>query len=167
MFIKIISTKHQTVKETIIKKLILLSLKTKIKIANEKLPVEERVLDWQKYMNHKGKLKYSTGVFLSDVEPFPRLKIMMLCDILMGLYKEMPDKFKYKHISYEYTKYIMKIVDENESIIDIESKLPNVASVEILIESLHNEVSLLRNLISKMTGSFRAFLKSFFASYGK
>lgn len=98
-------------------------------------------------MQHKGKLKYSTGVFLSDVEPFPRLKIMMLCDILMGLYKEIPDKLKYKHISYEYAKYIMKIVDENESIVEIESKLPNVASVELLIESLHNEVSLLRSII--------------------
>jgi hypothetical protein len=100
-------------------------------------------------MKHKGKLKYSTGVFLSDVEPFPRMKIMMLCDILMGLYKVMPDKYKYKHISYEYTKYIMKIVDEHESIIEIESKLPNIASVEQLIETLHNEVSLLRNCISK------------------
>jgi len=116
--------------------------------------VEERVLDWQKYMKHKGKLKYSTGVFLSDVEPFPRLKIMMLCDILMGLYKEIPEKLKYKHISYEYTKYIMKIVDENESIVDIESKLPNVSSVELLLESLHNEVSLIRNIISKIIFNF-------------
>lgn len=114
-------------------------------------------------MQHKGKLKYSTGVFLSDVEPFPRLKIMMLCDILMGLYKEMPDKFKYKHISYEYTKYIMKIVDENESIVDIESKLPNVASVELLIESLHNEVSLIRNLICKIKIDIMScWLKTFF-----
>ena len=76
---------------------------------------------------------------------------MMLCDILMGLYKDLPDKFKYKHISYEYTKYIMKIVDENESIVDIESKLPNVASVELLLEMLHNEVSLLRNIIGKIS----------------
>lgn len=100
-------------------------------------------------MKHKGKLKYTTGQFLVDVEPFPRLKIMMLCDILMGLYKQMPDKFKYKQISYEYSKYIMKLVDENESIIDIESKLTNCASAEILIDNLHNEVSLLRMCISK------------------
>lgn len=110
-------------------------------------------------MKHKGKLKYSTGVFLSDVEPFPRLKIMMLCDILMKLYSEIPDKFKYKHISYEYTKYIMKIVDENESIVDIESKLPNVSSAEHLIESLHNEVSLLRMCISKKySEEFKIFI---------
>ncbi len=117
-------------------------------IANEKLPIEERVLDWNKYMKHKGKLKYSTGIFLADVEPFPRLKIMMLCDILMGLYKQIPEKFKYKHLSYEYTKYIMRIVDENESILDIESKLTNCSSAEQLIQNLHNEVTLLRTCIS-------------------
>ena len=114
-------------------------------------------------MRHKGKLKYTTGVFLTDVEPFPRLKIMMLCDILMGLYKQLPDKFKYKHISYEYTKYIMKIVDEHESIVDIESKLTHCISCEQLIESLHNEVSLLRlcksNINSKLFILFIYFLR--------
>jgi hypothetical protein len=100
-------------------------------------------------MNHKGKLKYTSAVFLTDVEPFPRLKIMMLCDILMGLYKQLPDKFKYKHISYEYTKYIMRIVDEHDSIVDIESKLTHCISCEQLIEALHNEVSLLRMCKSK------------------
>lgn len=116
------------------------------KIENEKLPVEERVLDFQKYMKHKGKLKYSTGKFLIDVEPFPRLKIMMLCDILINELKKIPDTFRYKLLSHEWCKYVMKVVDENESIIDIESKITNVSSAEELIMALHNEVTLIQTL---------------------
>ena len=117
------------------------------RIANEKLPLEDRVLDWNKYMRHKGKLKYSTGTYMIDVEPFPRLKIMMLCDIIMGLNKQLPDSFNTKHYVHEYIKYIMKIVDENESIIDIESKLPHFASAEKLIMALHDQVTLSRHFI--------------------
>ncbi len=47
--------------------------------------LKERVLDWDKYMRHKGKLTYSSGLYMVDVEPFSRLKIMMLCDIIMDL----------------------------------------------------------------------------------
>mgnify|MGYP000970249518 CR=1 FL=1 len=43
----------------------------------------------------------------------------------------------------------MKIVDEHESIVDIESKLTHCISCEQLIEALHNEVSLLRMCKSK------------------
>lgn len=117
------------------------------KIENEKLPITERVLDWTKYMKHKGKLKYSLGTFLVDVEPFPRLKIMMLCDVIMKLLKECPDSFYYKSLSYEYIKYIMRVVDENESIVDIESKLTNFISAEHLIMKLHDEVTLLQTFI--------------------
>ena len=113
---------------------------------NDKLPVEERILDWRKYMKHKGKLKYTTGTFLVDVEPFPRLKIMMLCDIAMNHLKKLPDSFEYKHMSYNYIKYIMRVVDENESIIDIESKISNVSSAEDIIMMLHNEVTLLQRI---------------------
>ena len=116
------------------------------KIENDKLPVEERVLDWRKYMKHKGKLKYTTGVYLVDVEPFPRLKIMMLCDIAMNHIKKLPDSFEYKHMIFNYIKYIMKVIDDNESIIDIESKISNVSSAEDIIMMLHNEVTLLQRI---------------------
>jgi hypothetical protein len=121
---------------------------------NDKLPVEERVLDWRKYMKHKGKLKYTTGMYLVDVEPFPRLKIMMLCDIAMNNIKKFPDSFEYKHMIYNYIKYIMKVVDENDSIIDIESKISNVSSAEDIIMMLHNEVSLLQQLLKNRTWEF-------------
>lgn len=117
------------------------------RIENEKLPVEERILDWRKYMKHKGKLKYSTGMFLVDVEPFPRLKMMMLCDIAMNIIKKYPDSFEYKHMSYNFIKYIMRVVDENESIIDIESKISDISTAEEIIMMLHNEVTLLQNLL--------------------
>lgn len=77
-------------------------------------------------MRHKGKLKYTSGKFATDVEPFPRLKIMMLCDIIMNLLSKLKDTFPYKQLSYETTKYIMKVVDENESIIDIEEKISRI-----------------------------------------
>lgn len=119
------------------------------RIENDKLPVEERILDWRKYMKHKGKLKYTSGVFLVDVEPFPRLKIMMLCDIAMNTLKKMPDSLEYKHYIYNYIKYIMRVVDENESIVDIESKLSDIKSAEDLIMSLHNEVTLLYKILNE------------------
>lgn len=115
---------------------------------NDKLPVEERILDWQKYMKHKGKLKYTAGAYLVDVEPFPRLKIMMICDVLMTELKKLPDNYKYKHLSFEYVKFIMQIVDENESIVDIENKLTNVRHAEDLILQLHNEVTLIKTILS-------------------
>ena len=98
-------------------------------------------------MKHKGKLKYTTGVYLSDVEPFPRLKIMMICDIALNHIRQLPDKFEYKHLIFNFIKFVMKIVDENESIIDIETQIPNVNSAEDIIEMLHNEVILLQTLI--------------------
>jgi hypothetical protein len=126
------------------------------------LPVEERVLDWNKYMRHKGKLKYSTGVYMADVEPFPRLKIMMLCDIIMGLNKQLPDNFNFKHYIHEFIKNIMKIVDENESIIDIENKLPQFASAEKLIMGLHDQVTFSRHCIEhKPWEQIEAELKDF------
>ena len=98
-------------------------------------------------MRHKGKLKYTTSLYLHDVEPFPRLKIMMLCDIAINLARKLPDSFAYKHLSFNYTKHIMKVVDENESVIDIESKISNISSAEDVIERMHNEVSLLQQFI--------------------
>ena len=113
-------------------------------------------------MRHKGKLKYSAGIYMVDVEPFPRLKIMMLCDIIMGLNKHLPDSFNVKHYVHEYIKYIMKIVDENESIIDIENKLPQFASGEQLIMGLHDQVTLSRHLIDhKPWEQIEAELKDF------
>ena len=99
------------------------SLTENEKEQNEKSPIEDRILDWDKYMKHKGQLKYTSSTFMTDVEPFPRLKIMMLCDIIMNYLKQLPEEVHYKHISYEYCKHIMKVVDENEGIIDIEEKL--------------------------------------------
>jgi hypothetical protein len=105
-------------------------------------------------MKHKGKLKYTTGVYLVDVEPFPRLKIMMLCDIAMNNIRKLPDSFDYKHMIFNYIKYIMKVVDENESIIDIESKISNVSSAEDIILMLHNEVTLLQQFLKNRTWEF-------------
>jgi len=117
------------------------------RIENDKLPVEERVLDWNKYMKHKGKLKYTTGVYLIDVEPFPRLKIMMLCDLALSYLRKIPDSHGYKHMSFQHIKYIMNVVDGNESIVDIESKISNANKAEDIILMLHNEVLLLRIIV--------------------
>ncbi len=117
------------------------------RVENDKLPVEDRVLDWKKYMKHKGKLKYTTGVYLVDVEPFPRLKIMMLCDMALSYLRRIPDSHEYKHMSFSYIRYIMQVVDENESIIDIESKIGEVTKAEDIIQMLHNEVLLVKTIV--------------------
>jgi hypothetical protein len=100
-------------------------------------------------MRHKGKVKYTAGRFATDVEPFPRLKIMMLCDIIMGLNKQLPDHFNAKHYVHEWVKFIMQVVDQNESIFEIESKLPQFDSVEDLIMSLHDQVTFNRICIEQ------------------
>lgn len=123
------------------------TLSEKERKENDKLPVEERVLDWKKYMKHKGKLKYTTGVYLVDVEPFPRLKVMMLCDIALSYLRKIPDSHEYKHFSFAWVKYIMRVVDENESIIDIESKLKDITKIEDLIMLLNKEVLLLKTIV--------------------
>jgi hypothetical protein len=113
---------------------------------NESLPIEQRVLDWDKYMKHTGKLKFTSGTYLVDVEPFPRLKMMMLCDIIMSKLDKLPDSYAYKHLSFEYCKFIMKVVDENENLIDIETKISETSSCEDIINLLHGEVTLLTHL---------------------
>ena len=98
-------------------------------------------------MKHKGKLKYTTGAYMADVEPFPRLKIMMLCDIIMGLNKQLPDSFNPKHYVHEYVRFIMQVVDENESIFEIENKLTQFKTAEGLIMALHDQVTFLRHCL--------------------
>lgn len=117
------------------------------KIANNKLPVNERILDFEKYIKHKGQLKTTTKIFMQDVEPFPRLKIMMLCQIINDLLNEFDNDFLYKLVTKEYIKYIMEVVDEYESIAEIESALVDFDSVEFLIEKLHDEVTHLKLLL--------------------
>jgi hypothetical protein len=124
------------------------------RVENDKLPVEERVLDWRKYMKHKGKLKYTTGVFLIDVEPFPRLKIMMLCDIALNYLRKIPDSHDYKHLCFNHIKYIMRVVDENESIIDIESKIANINKAEDIIMMMHTQILLLKKIVRERAWEF-------------
>lgn len=117
--------------------------------ANNKLPVHERVMDFNRYMLHKGELKYSTGQYLVDVEPFPRLKIMLLCQIILDLLKEFDNNFLYKKAVRENTIFIMEIVDQNEVLVDIENALIHYQSLEKLIMKLDSEIALLRALIKK------------------
>ena len=117
------------------------------KILNDKLPLNQRILDYSKYMRHRGELKSTTAHLMVDVEPFPRLKIMMLCQIINDLLNEFDNKFIYKALLRELIKYIMEVVDEHESIVEIESALIDYESVENLIEKLHDEVTLLRKLL--------------------
>lgn len=125
---------------------------------NEKLPLNERILDFNKYMHHKGKLKPSTAASLADVEPFPRLKIMMLCSIINDLVKEFDIEFIYARVIKEFIKYVMEVVDEHESIAEIETAFPKYESIENLIEKLHDEVTLLRYLLKR--DRYKVLLKS-------
>ena len=78
-----------------------------------------------------------------DVEPFPRMKLMKLYYLIMDELKQFPDKYQYKFLCREITKYRMKVVDENESIRDIEETI-KAGVVEELILQAHNELKLLR-----------------------
>lgn len=128
------------------------------KEANDRLPVQERILDFDKYMHHKGELKFSTGLYVRDVEPFPRLKIMMLCHIILQLTSQFNNEFLYTQAVKESMKFIMEVVDQNEVLVDIENALVKFENLENLILKLDNEVHLLRLLLKD--DCYKAFLGS-------
>ena len=107
------------------------------------LPVWDRVFDHQKYMQHEGPLKLTTGQAFMDVEPFPRMKLMKLYYLILQEVQKLPDEYGYKYYSREQTRYRMKVVDENQSIRQIEEKIAG-GLVEELIFAAHNEIKLLR-----------------------
>jgi len=109
----------------------------------EDLPVWDRVFDHQKYMNHEGPLKLTTGIAFLDVEPFPRMKLMKIYYLTLQEIKELPDAYGYKVLAQELTRFRMKVVDETPSIRGIEDKI-SAGSVEELILQAHNEIKLLR-----------------------
>lgn len=112
--------------------------------ANDLLPVTDRILDYRKYMQHKGQLKYSTGLYVQDVEPFPRLKIMMICHVILNLLTEFDNSFLYKLAVKESITFIMEVVDQNDVLNNIENALITFQSMENLIIKLDDEVTLLR-----------------------
>ena len=118
-------------------------MKDDVRQAQAEMPVWERVFDHQKYMQHEGPLKLSTGIAFLDVEPFPRMKLMKLYYLALAEIDELPDEYGYKFLSRELTRYRMKVVDENLQIRDIENKI-SAGLIEELIFAAHNEVKLLR-----------------------
>ena len=109
----------------------------------ENLPVWERTFDWKKYMEHDGPLKLSTGIAHLDVEPFPRMKLMKLYYLTIEELKDLPDKYGYKFLSQELTRYRMKVVDETRSVRAIEEKVA-AGLIEEMIYQAHNELKLIR-----------------------
>ena len=69
--------------------------------------------------------------------------------MIMKLLRQIPDRFPYKQLSYEYCKYIMEVTDKHEAISEIEDKLSYVKNCEELLERLHSEVDCLQGLIDK------------------
>ena len=106
-------------------------------------PVWDRVFDHQKYMQHEGPLKLSTGIAYLDVEPFPRMKLMKLYYLALAEIDQLPDEYGYKFLSRELTRFRMKVVDETMSIREIENKI-SAGLIEELIFAAHNEIKLLR-----------------------
>ena len=106
-------------------------------------PVWDRVFDHKKYMHHVGPLKLSTGIAFMDVEPFPRMKLMKLYYLILDEVNKLPEQYAYRVLSRETTRFRMKVVDENESIRDIEEKIA-CGMIEELIIAAHNEIKLLR-----------------------
>ena len=74
-------------------------------------------------MEHEGPLKLSTGIAFMDVEPFPRMKLMKLYYLTLEELRDLPDKYGYKFLSQELTRFRMKVVDENKSIRAIEDRI--------------------------------------------
>ena len=68
---------------------------------------------------------------------------MKLYYLTLDEISQLPEEYGYKNLCREMTQYRMKIVDENESIRDIEEKI-SYGLIEELIFAAHNELKLLR-----------------------
>ena len=68
---------------------------------------------------------------------------MKLYYLALDEINQLPDEYGYKHLAKELTHYRMKVVDETESIREIEEKIAN-GLIEELIYAAHNEIKLLR-----------------------
>ena len=111
--------------------------------AQVEMPVWDRVFDHQKYMQHEGPLKLSTGIAFLDVEPYPRMKLMKLYYLALAEIDQLPDEYGYKLLAREMTRFRMKVVDETPAIREIEDKIAS-GLIEELVFAAHNEVKLLR-----------------------
>ena len=71
------------------------------------------------------------------------MKLMKLYYLTIAELKDLPDVYAYKFLSQEITRYRMKVVDETQSIREIEDKV-SAGMIEELIFQAHNEIKLLR-----------------------
>ena len=68
---------------------------------------------------------------------------MKLYYLILQEVQKMPEEYGYKYYCREQTRFRMKVVDENESVRDIEAKIA-MGLAEELIFAAHNEIKLLR-----------------------
>ena len=71
------------------------------------------------------------------------MKLMKLYYLILDEINKLPEQYTYRLLSRETTRFRMKVVDENESIRDIEAKIAH-GMIEELIMQAHNEIKLLR-----------------------
>jgi hypothetical protein len=71
------------------------------------------------------------------------MKLMKLYYLTLEELKDLPDKYGYKFLSQELTRFRMKVVDETRSIRAIEDKVA-AGMIEELIYAAHNELKLIR-----------------------
>lgn len=121
----------------------------KVKEEEEELSVHLRPYDKEKYEQPSGHIKYNSGYAFLDVDPFPRASIMKLCyAILDKLALHIPPHAMYRQYTEEQIKYIMNLTDQIHDIRRLEEQL-GFDSIEMFIQSLNDELSLVDDMKSK------------------
>ena len=88
-------------------------------------------------------IKVRTYYSMLEVEPFPRLKLMKLCKIILEEMEEMPDDFYFK---IYYTERIKWIMDVTHKYVDVEALevIFEYEEIEHFIQRLSDSVIFIR-----------------------
>lgn len=78
-----------------------------------------------------------------QIEPFPRARIMKICyNILADIKKGLPEDYFFRIYTEEKIKFIMEIVDREEDVQVLESRLGKLP-IEIFIRTLADQLEVI------------------------
>lgn len=103
-------------------------------------------LNVEKYKDLDQPIKAQDPYSFVQREPFPRLRIMKICQILLHELVKFPEDYLARIYYEEKSKWIMEQVDSNKNIPELEVILGD--EVEVVIEELNNEKLFLDHLFT-------------------
>ena len=94
-----------------------------IQAQKDDTPVHLKPYNPEKYEVVGKGLKTATGYSYLDVEPFPRARLMKLGYLILDRIKGAPEDSNLRLWYEEYAKWMMEVVDQTESVVELEEKI--------------------------------------------